>query len=165
MMREGRPPSLCDPALLPSIVPRIQTIARLLLQARDTPLERDDKEDPHSHSERADASVIDTTPTSLALGTITNDDDDDDESGPWSRMASTGITMRRIPTSILAQIAQETAQLRSTFAAAHEAVDAAPGADMSIEDQHTLLANLEAYAQRQRDMQATWQQSLSDIME
>lgn len=163
MTGEERPPSLCDPALLPSIVPRIQTMARLLLQARDTPLGHDEQEVTHTHSQGADASMTELAPTSLALGTITNDDDDD--WGPWSQLESTGISMRRIPTSILAQLAQETAQLRSTLAAAHEAVDAAPGADMSIEDQHTLLAKLEAYAQRQRNMQATWQQSLSDIME
>jgi len=162
MSGAGRPPSLCDPALLPSIVPRIQTIAQLLLQARDTPLGQDEQEDTHVHGAGADASMTEAQPTSLALGTIANDDDDD---GAWTRMASTGISMRRIPTSILARLAQETAQLQSTFAAAHEAAEAAPGADMSLEDQHALLAKLEAYAQRQRDMQATWQQSLSGIME
>ena len=107
--------------------------------------------------------MTETPPTSLALGTIANDDDDDD--GAWTQMASTGISMHRIPTSILARLAHETAQLPSTFAAAHEAAEAAPGADMSLDDQHALLAKLEAYAQRQRDMQATWQQSLSRIME
>ena len=118
MSGERRPPSLCDPALLPSIVPRIQTIAQLLLQARDTPLGQDEQEDTHVHGAGADASMTEAQPTSLALGTIANDDDDD---GAWTRMASTGISMRRIPTSILARLAQETAQLQSTFAAAHEA--------------------------------------------
>lgn len=163
MSVERRPPSLCDPALLPSIVPRIQTIAQLLLQARDTPLGQDEQEDTHVHGAGADASMTEAQPTSLALGTIANDDDDD--GGAWTQMASTGISMHRIPTSILARLAHETAQLPSTFAAAHEAAEAAPGADMSLDDQHALLAKLEAYAQRQRDMQATWQQSLSRIME
>ena len=163
MSGAGRPPSLCDPALLPSIVPRIQTIAQLLLQARDTPLAQDEHDDTHVHSAGADASMTEAPPTSLALGTIANDDDDD--GGAWTQMASTGISMHRIPTSILARLAHETAQLPSTFAAAHEAAEAAPGADMSLDDQQALLAKLEAYAQRQRDMQATWQQSLSRIME
>lgn len=163
MSVERRPPSLCDPALLPSIVPRIQTIAQLLLQARDTPLGQDEQEDTHVHGAGADASMTEAQPTSLALGTIANDDDDD--GGAWTQMASTGISMHRIPTSILARLAHETAQLPSTFAAAHEAAEAAPGADMSLDDQHALLAKLEAYAQRQRDMQATWQQSLLRIME
>ena len=163
MSGERRPPSLCDPALLPSIVPRIQTIAQLLLQARDTPLAQDEHDDTHVHSAGADASMTEAPPTSLALGTIANDDDDD--GGAWTQMASTGISMHRIPTSILARLAHETAQLPSTFAAAHEAAEAAPGADMSLDDQQALLAKLEAYAQRQRDMQATWQQSLSRIME
>ena len=163
MSGERRPPSLCDPALLPSIVPRIQTIAQLLLQARDTPLAQDEHDDTHVHSAGADASMTEAPPTSLALGTIANDDDDD--GGAWTQMASTGISMHRIPTSILARLAHETAQLPSTFAAAREAAEAAPGADMSLDDQHALLAKLEAYAQRQRDMQATWQQSLSRIME
>ena len=163
MSGERRPPSLCDPALLPSIVPRIQTIAQLLLQARDTPLAQDEHDDTHVHSAGADASMTEAPPTSLALGTIANDDDDD--GGAWTQMASTGISMHRIPTSILARLAHETAQLPSTFATAHEAAEAAPGADMSLDDQQALLAKLEAYAQRQRDMQATWQQSLSRIME
>ena len=163
MLGERRPPSLCDPALLPSIVPRIQSIAQLLLQARDTPLAQAAHDDSHVHSAGADASMTEAPPTSLALGTIANDDDDD--GGAWTQMASTGISMHRIPTSILARLAHETAQLPSTFAAAHEAAEAAPGADMSLDDQHALLAKLEAYAQRQRDMQATWQQSLSRIME
>ena len=163
MSGERRPPSLCDPALLPSIVPRIQSIAQLLLQARDTPLAQDEHDDTHVHSAGADASMTEAPPTSLALGTIANDDDDD--GGAWTQMASTGISMHRIPTSILARLAHETAQLPSTFAAAHEAAEAAPGADMSLDDQQALLAKLEAYAQRQRDMQATWQQSLSRIME
>ena len=163
MSGAGRPPSLCDPALLPSIVPRIQTIAQLLLQARDTPVAQDEHDDTHVHGAGADASMTEAPPTSLALGTIANDDDDDD--GAWTQMASTGISMHRIPTSILARLAHETAQLPSTFAAAHEAAEAAPGADMSLDDQQALLAKLEAYAQRQRDMQATWQQSLSRIME
>ena len=163
MSGERRPPSLCDPALLPSIVPRSQSIAQLLLQARDTPLAQDEHDDTHVHSAGADASMTEAPPTSLALGTIANDDDDD--GGAWTQMASTGISMHRIPTSILARLAHETAQLPSTFAAAHEAAEAAPGADMSLDDQQALLAKLEAYAQRQRDMQATWQQSLSRIME
>ena len=162
MSGERRPPSL-DPALLPSIVPRIQSIAQLLLQARDTPLAQDEHDDTHVHSAGADASMTEAPSTSLALGTIANDDDDD--GGAWTQMASTGISMHRIPTSILARLAHETAQLPSTFAAAHAAAEAAPGADMSLDDQHALLAKLEAYAQRQRDMQATWQQSLSRIME
>ena len=161
MSGAGRPPSLCDPALLPSIVPRIQTIAQLLLQARDTPVAQDEHDDTYVHGAGADASMTEAPPTSLALGTIANDDDD----GAWTQMASTGISMHRIPTSILARLAHETAQLPSTFAAAHEAAEAAPGADMSLDDQQALLAKLEAYAQRQRDMQATWQQSLSRIME
>ena len=117
MSGERRPPSLCDPALLPSIVPRIQTIAQLLLQARDTPLAQDEHDDTHVHSAGADASMTEAPPTSLALGTIANDDDDD--GGAWTQMASTGISMHRIPTSILARLAHETAQLPSTFAAAH----------------------------------------------
>ena len=77
MSGERRPPSLCDPALLPSIVPRIQTIAQLLLQARDTPLAQDEHDDTHVHGTGADASMTEAPPTSLALGTIANDDDDD----------------------------------------------------------------------------------------
>ena len=146
-MLETTERQITDPSLLPSIVPRIRTILNLLAQARDAPSEQDDSNEHATTHERSMESThsSDQIPN-LALGTI-NDEDDWDM---WLQAdASTGSSKSRIPGALLTKLAHETMSLKATFAAAYAAVDAAPGADMSIVEQSALLQKLETYEKRQ----------------
>lgn len=167
--------TITDPALLPSIVPRIQTIAQLLLKARDTPADSEQEheqehEQTHplthaSESESAAVAAASAAPahtSSMALGTVANDELDDWD--PWAQVDATGSSVRRISSALLGQLAHETTTLKSTFSAVHAAVDAARGADMSTDDQLALLSKLEAYAQRQACVSTTDIQRYSDDM-
>ena len=153
--RDGVPPPLTDPALLLSLVPRLQEIGRLLEQVRAAPMEHAPTEGIHS---TRDAAAADAAPAlemqgpSLALGTVNEDDDDWD---PWTASDGAGAESH-IPADLQARLAQEATALQSTLAQAHAALDAAPGADMSIDDQVDLLARLEAYRARQAYVLTTY---------
>lgn len=138
------PRRITDPALLPSIVPRISRIAQLLQDsqniAEQEPVETEKTE--MDEMETGDAS--EPMSSSLALGAIADDDDMD----TWTQRG-TGAHASRIPSSLLAQLAQETTQLRQTFKDAQAAIDAAPGGDMGVAEQEALIAQLEAYAAKQ----------------
>lgn len=137
--------AITDPTLLPSIVPRIQAIGRLLEQIRDTPLPPSDEARSTEQPMELTSTAADTSLPNLALGTI-NDEEDWD---PWSQTDTTSTSERHIPTELLQALAREATALQSTLTDARRAVDAAPGSDMSVDEQVSVIATSEAYQQKQ----------------
>ncbi|WFD25493.1 hypothetical protein MNAN1_000453 [Malassezia nana] len=144
------PPSLTDPALFLGLVPRVQEIGRLLAQVRAAPIERTMTDatphPPPRDGPSSSTAVPESQGANLALGTMNDNDDDWD---PWTAAEGTGVSTSHIPSELQTQLAQEATALQRTLAQAHAALDAAPGADMSMSDQEDLLARLEAYSARQ----------------
>ncbi|KAI3626004.1 hypothetical protein CBS9595_001365 [Malassezia furfur] len=138
------PKEVTDPLLLPSIVPRVRRIAQLLQEAQHATEQEPSQVEPSEMDEAEPNEGLDTMSSSLALGAIADDEDMD----IWTQRESTNHTSR-IPPAQLAQLAQETNLLRATFAHTQQAIDAAPGGDMSLAEQERLLAQLEAYAVQQ----------------
>lgn len=145
------PKEVVDPLLLPSIVPRVRRIAQLLQESlhADATEQEPSQADPPEMDDAEPNDGLDTMSSSLALGAIADDEDMD----VWAQRASTSHTSR-VPAALLAQLAQETNLLRATFAHTQQAIDAAPGGDMSLAEQEHLLAQLEAYATRQEYVDA-----------
>jgi len=142
--RDGAPP-LTDPVLLLSLVPRLQGIGCLLDQICVAPIERAPAEAARSTRDATAAPAPEAQGPSLALGAVNENDDDWDL---WTASDDAGAKSH-IPADLQAQLAQEATALQRTLAQAHAALDAAPGADMSMDDQADLLARLEAYRARQ----------------
>lgn len=141
------PKEVMDPLLLPSIVPRVRRIAQLLQESQhaDAAEQEPSQVDPPDMDDVEPSNEgLDTMSSSLALGAIADDEDMD----VWTQRASTNH-MSRVPPALLAQLAQETNLLRATFTHAQQAIDAAPGGDMSLAEQERLLEQLEAYASQQ----------------
>lgn len=135
--------SVMDPALVASIVPRIRRIAQLLQESQFAADQDAEAERPEAMDE-TEPSAAPAPAASLALGAIADDEDMDEWTQRDSRVATS-----RVPAALMAQLAHETNALRAAFAASHAAVDAAPGADMSVAEQEALLEKLGAYATQQ----------------
>lgn len=137
------PRGVMDPALVASIVPRIRRIAQLLQESQFAADQDAEAERPEAMDE-TEPSAAPAPAASLALGAIADDEDMDEWTQRESRVPTT-----RVPAALMAQLAHETNALRAAFAASHAAVDAAPGADMSVAEQEALLEQLGAYAAQQ----------------
>ncbi|WFD21786.1 hypothetical protein MEQU1_000442 [Malassezia equina] len=157
---DGAPLPLMDPALLLSLVPRLQEIGRLLDQVRVAPIEQSVTMEPPTRDPAATGAAPPSEPlsSSLALGTVNENDDDWD---PWIASDGAGASTSHIPAALQTQLAQEATALQRTLAQAHAALDAAPGADMSIDDQVDLLDRLGAY--RACQAYTVWTASVASV--
>ncbi|WFC93933.1 hypothetical protein MBRA1_000559 [Malassezia brasiliensis] len=152
------PKEVTDPLLLPSIVPRVRRIAQLLQEAQHSTEQEPSQVEPSEMDEADVHDGLDTMSSSLALGAIADDEDMD----IWAQRESTNHTSR-ISSTQLAQLAQETNLLRATFVQTQQAIDAAPGGDMSLAEQERLLKQLEAYAVQQDAVRAVWSEAVSHM--
>jgi len=134
--------NVLDPSLLPSVLPRVQAIARLLQQIRDT---ADESDVPAPAEDVSFGAIESDRQPNLALGAVGDDDDWD----LWIQTDHAGSSARRAPAAYTQDLAQQVTALKDSFAAARAAIDAAPGGDMSVDEQEALIRTLEAYEVRQ----------------
>ncbi|WFC98242.1 hypothetical protein MYAM1_000967 [Malassezia yamatoensis] len=135
---------IINPSLLPSIVPRIRRIARLIDNSQSSIEDEHPDREVDENDEMEISEVFEPLSSSLALGAI-GDDDNMDLWNQWDRDTHT----TSIPSTLLAELAQEANALRATFEQTQAVISAMPGGDMSVDDQKTLILRLENYVARQ----------------
>lgn len=142
--RAGRVRRLTDPSLLLSVVTRVQAMGAILSEILVTPAD-DDESAARDAEPAAATSTAEAAAPNLALGTVTEDDDWD----VWAHADTDRTRARRVPAELLERLAHEASGLRAVWDATRAAVDATPGADMSVDEQMHLLDTLRAYQARQ----------------
>lgn len=143
------PAHVLDPAVIPSLVPRVERICALLREASGSS-SAEVPSDPSEQPEHDDAPPA-TAPigANLALGTIADDDDVNPYLSHTEETGSRGGP-QRVPAALGASLARDATAFVATLEAARAAVRATPGVDMSTDEQIVLLRQLENYATKQK---------------
>lgn len=152
---DTRPSNLFDPTHIPTILPRIQLLSRLLIEASNSANSLSvSQEQPSNTSNQVKPTTTTTTTIisgpDLAMGAMDEDDVNDGFEAALTLSFGVDEGQQKIKRTELAHdIVRESRALREAFDRASNAINSIEGGEMDIEEQEKLIKLLRDYSGEQ----------------